>query len=33
MALTAILFIPVAMRYRERTHIQQEAHPDADAGS
>jgi POT family proton-dependent oligopeptide transporter len=28
MGLTAILFIPVAMRYREQTHIQREVHPD-----
>jgi POT family proton-dependent oligopeptide transporter len=28
MGVTAILFIPVAMRYREQTHIQREVHPD-----
>jgi POT family proton-dependent oligopeptide transporter len=28
MSVTAILFIPVAMRYREQTHIQREADPD-----
>jgi POT family proton-dependent oligopeptide transporter len=30
MALTAVLFIPVAMRYREQTYIQQEARSNAN---
>jgi POT family proton-dependent oligopeptide transporter len=31
MGLTAVLFVPVAMRYRERTHLQVEAEPDGTA--
>jgi POT family proton-dependent oligopeptide transporter len=31
MGLTAVLFVPVAMRFRERTHLQVEAEPDGTA--
>jgi POT family proton-dependent oligopeptide transporter len=31
MGLTAVLFVPVAMRYRERTHLQVEAAGDGSA--
>ena len=32
MAVTAVLFIPVAMRYREKTYIQEEGEADSPVG-